>query len=140
MYSKTFNITQSDISLQNSVVVNQTLQEGNLIGDSTISDSETSIETVSEKGYQKIKELYAEYKQKGLIPIDFPELTVAEMAYKLQHLEQDILNEFKNNDIDGDIRTLKDRHYYCWTVDPFMSATSFFVKKVQQKNENTQDI
>jgi hypothetical protein len=109
MYSKTFNITQSDISLQNSVVVNQTLQEGNLIGDSTISDSETSIETVSEKGYQKIKELYAEYKQKGLIPIDFPELTVAEMAYKLQHLEQDILNEFKNK---ADLQPLTDATTY----------------------------
>ena len=56
---------------------------------------DTTIETVSEKGYQKIKEMYAIYKQKGLIPLDFPELTVAEMAYKLQHLEQDILSQFK---------------------------------------------
>jgi hypothetical protein len=50
------------------------------------------------------------------------------------------LNEYKNDDIDGDIRTLKDRHYYCWTVDPLMPSTSFFVKKVQQKNENTKDL
>jgi hypothetical protein len=49
------------------------------------------------------------------------------------------LNEYKNNDIDGDIRTLKERHYYCWTVDPLMPATSYFVKKVQQKTERTQD-
>lgn len=50
------------------------------------------------------------------------------------------LNNFKNNDIDGDIRTLKERHYYCWTVNPLDPATSFFVKKVQQKNENTKDL
>lgn len=50
------------------------------------------------------------------------------------------LNEYKNNDIDGDISTLKERHYYCWTVDPLMPATSFFVKRVQQKTENTVDL
>jgi hypothetical protein len=49
------------------------------------------------------------------------------------------LNDFKNNDIDGDIRTLKDRHYDCWSVDPMAPSSSFFVKKVQQKTENTAD-
>jgi hypothetical protein len=50
------------------------------------------------------------------------------------------LNDYKNHDIDGDIRTLKERHYYCWDVNPLMPSTSFFVKKVQQKNENTVDL
>jgi hypothetical protein len=50
------------------------------------------------------------------------------------------LNDFKNNDIDGDIRTLSSRHYDCWTVDPLSPATSIFVKKVQQKTEKTIDL
>jgi hypothetical protein len=88
MYSKTFNISRNEVSLQDPTIINQTLQEGNLIGDSTISNTDTSIETVSERGYQKIKEMYAIYKQKGLIPLDFPELTVAEMSYKMLLLRE----------------------------------------------------
>jgi hypothetical protein len=49
------------------------------------------------------------------------------------------LNENKNYDIDGDIMDLK-RHYDCWTVNPYEKISGvYFVKKVQQKNENTVD-
>jgi len=49
------------------------------------------------------------------------------------------LNDYRNHDIDGNISSLKDRHYDCWTVDVYAKASSFFVKRVQQKNENTRD-
>jgi hypothetical protein len=49
------------------------------------------------------------------------------------------LNDYKNYDIDGDIRVLIDK-YDCWTVNPYdRNINSFFIKKVQQKNENTVD-
>ena len=42
-------------------------------------------------------------------------------------------------DIDGNISDLAERHYDTWTVNPYSPATSFFVKKVQQKTERTKD-
>jgi len=49
------------------------------------------------------------------------------------------LNDYKNYDIDGDIRDLKNK-YDCWTVNPYdKNINSFFIKKVQQKNEYTVD-
>jgi hypothetical protein len=132
MYSKTFNISRSEIGLQDPSVINQANQEGNLIGDSAVSSFDTSVETVSERGYQKIKEMYAIYKQKGLIPIDFPELTVAEMAYKLQHLEQDILSQFKGK---ADMQPLTDATTYAKYLTDYFNAirgqqASWFLKYV----------
>jgi len=48
------------------------------------------------------------------------------------------LNNNKNHAIDGDIRDVK-YNYDCHSVNIYADVKSFFVKKVQNKNENTID-
>lgn len=50
------------------------------------------------------------------------------------------LNEQRDcGDIDGTAADLHVRHYDTWQVDVRADSTSYFVKRVQQKNENTID-
>ena len=50
------------------------------------------------------------------------------------------LNERRDcGDIDGTAADLHVRHYDTWNVDIHADSTSYFVKKVQQKNEHTVD-
>tara|TARA_R110000824_G_C15200300_1_gene675629 strand:+ start:1546 stop:2355 length:810 start_codon:yes stop_codon:yes gene_type:complete len=50
------------------------------------------------------------------------------------------LNEHKDcGAIDGSASDLAVRHYDTWNVNVFAPSTSYFVKQVQQKNENTVD-
>ena len=53
-----------------------------------------------ELGYQKIKELYSEYKSKGLIPDDFPEITVSQLKDKLDVFVKQILDKFTKQNMD----------------------------------------
>ncbi len=49
------------------------------------------------------------------------------------------LNNYKNYDIDGDIRVLN-RFYDCHSVNVYSKVDSFFVKRAQQKTENTKNL
>ena len=71
---------------------------------------------VSEKGYQKIREVYSEYKAKGLIAPDFPELTFSELMTSLTNFEKNIIDTYKKVDVQPltDIRAYKEtlKNYY----------------------------
>jgi len=61
--------------------------------DSQASTIDLSPVTV-EKGYEKVKELYNEYKSKGLLANDFPELTLVQLQKKLDSFVKNILTSF----------------------------------------------
>lgn len=111
MYTTTYNVTSSFAGTETSrgETESQIINQGLTGGDSTISDNVISQEIVSSRGYQKIKEMYDEYEIKGLIPKGFPRYTIAQLGYKLQKLEQDILNVYKGK---ADFQPLTDSQVY----------------------------
>jgi hypothetical protein len=64
----------------------------------TTTDNQTNVSSISKKtvsrGYQKIKEVYSEYKSKGLIGDDFPEITLKQLKSRLDLFITDVLNSF----------------------------------------------
>ena len=63
------------------------------------SNSTTVATKFSSEGYQKMKELYAEYKSKGLIADDFPELTIQQLKYRLDQFIKNIIESFKKTNL-----------------------------------------
>ena len=64
-------------------------------------DSKRNIQTTyTSGGYQKMKELYSEYKAKGLIDDDFPEITILELKTRLEKLITNIEEQFKKTNLD----------------------------------------
>jgi len=55
---------------------------------------------VVERGYQKIKEMYSEYKSKGLIPNDFPEITLMQMKDRIDNFIKNVLDSFVKQNLD----------------------------------------
>jgi len=53
-----------------------------------------------EGGYEKIKEVYSEYKSKGLIPDDFPEITIIQMRDRIENFVKNILDSFTKQNLD----------------------------------------
>jgi hypothetical protein len=41
-----------------------------------------------------MKEIYSNYKSKGLIPDDFPEITLNQLKYRLQRFIDEVLEQF----------------------------------------------
>jgi hypothetical protein len=51
-------------------------------------------------GYEKMKELYREYKTKGLIDENFPEITITELKIRLDRFINNIVETYKKTNVD----------------------------------------
>jgi hypothetical protein len=113
-------------------------QEG---GPSNFSNVDNAI---VEKGYQKVKEMYNEYKSKGLIPDDFPELTIVQMRDNIENFVKNTLDSFTKqnldpltnideyqsylNDYEKDVFLYLSDGKGSW-FDKYMDRTNFLIKK-----------
>lgn len=100
MYAKRFEVSQST---PDGTPGNQEVKIDNQGGNapqSTVSEDVIKTEVVNEKGYQKILEVYTEYKTKGLIPADFPEMTLYQFMQKVDMFEQNVIANYTKADLD----------------------------------------
>ena len=66
---------------------------------SNTNDQSAQTPTIVSRGYQKMKEIYSDYKSKGLIPDDFPEITLNQLNFRLQKFIDDVLSEFAKENL-----------------------------------------
>ena len=103
MYSQQFNVSAQPVGPQQTNREQQTSVATQVGAANQVNDgrqSEGTVQVTSERGYQKIKEVYSEYKSKGLIPPDFPEYTLVQFINKLDLFEQNVANKFAKADVD----------------------------------------
>ena len=94
---------------------------------------------VVERGYQKIRELYSEYKSKGLIADDFPEITLMQMKDRIDNFIKNVLDSFIKQNLDPltnldtygiQLRDYQKEVYYTvkssW-FNEFMDSTNYYI-------------
>jgi|688.fasta_scaffold10574_6 hypothetical protein len=95
-------------------------------------------EIVTERGYQKIKEMYSEYKSKGLVPDDLPELTLVQLRESLNTFITTKLNTFTKENLEpisGCDDYQKDLNEYQGVVYNYTSGRiSWFNKYMDKEN------
>jgi hypothetical protein len=79
-------------------------------------------EEIVEIGYQKIKELYSEYKSKGLIPDDFPEITLVQMQKRIENFIKNVLDTFTKQNLSP----LNDCEEFQKTLNDFQGNVFYF--------------
>jgi hypothetical protein len=102
MYSQRFDISQTVDGPQqpNKATESQASTQAEKGANNLGSNEAVVTQIVAEKGYQKIVEVYSEYKAKGLIPFDFPELTLVQLMIKLDQFEQRIVDSFDKTEVE----------------------------------------
>lgn len=103
MYSQRFDIAQTVGGPQqsNKSVESQASTQAEKGANNLGSNQAVVTQLVTEKGYQKIVEVYSEYKAKGLITPDFPELTLVQLMIKLEQFEKNIMNSFEKTEVES---------------------------------------
>ena len=101
MYSTRFDISKSPTSAEggNKNIESTTKQSNTIAGQASNSQNDVVTQIVSEKGYQKVVEVYSEYKAKGLVDPNFPEITFAQLMNKLDLFEQTVINSYTKVDV-----------------------------------------
>jgi hypothetical protein len=102
MYGTKYEISKSPTSPEgsNKSIGSSDSKTNAISKESTISTDNISTQIVSERGYQKIVEVYSEYKAKGLISPDFPELTFAQLMNALLNFEKNIIGSYTKVDVE----------------------------------------
>jgi hypothetical protein len=85
--------------------------QGNNITSATVGSHNTS------KGYEMLRRVYEEYKADGLIPADFPYMTLRELAVRAESMDKALEQKFFDSVIDP--RVLSDMDAYETTLDYF---------------------
>jgi hypothetical protein len=98
MYATRFNVTKSPTEGDSSQGSKLASIDPNTARGTT-STINVNTQLVTEKGYQKIVEVYSEYKAKGLIPRNFPELTIYQLMNKLENFEKQIAESYPKANI-----------------------------------------
>jgi hypothetical protein len=90
---------------------------------------------VVSRGYQKMKEIYSNYKSKGLIPDDFPEITLNQLKYRLQRFIDEVLEQFTKENM-GVLTTMTDYTNTLLTYQQkvFLFTTSWYNTYMDIKN------
>jgi len=91
--------------------------------------------TVVSRGYQKMKEIYSNYKSKGLIPDDFPEITLNQLKYRLQTFIDQVLEDFTKENM-GVLTTMTEytNALLAYQQKVFIYTTSWFNTYMDVKN------
>jgi len=96
MYGQTFTVTNNPDQLQTSNTSARFTAgaEESLAGSASNSQDSLVTSIVSERGYQKIREVFSEYKAKGLVPKELPELTLMELLNKIESFQSLITSAY----------------------------------------------
>ena len=73
-------------------------------------------QSFAEIGYEKVKEMYSEYKSKGLISDDFPELTIIQLQNRLELFIKNVLDNFTK----VNLNPLTDLEIYQKTINEYI--------------------